>query len=294
MDCSRRPPIIVCITYVITFLLLSGFFYILMSENTKNIEGFHRIRDELREISDDIRGHSKDPAEPGPSKFGCLAGEPKPTAAQYDSRDMNTYVDSIIRRKFGHLLDDMHTLKKQIINTGCNSNYKQTTPKSEPVAMIKNRINYASEDLGAKVINVLALPIRVQNIWQILLGLDYNSNPPVNMLRPSLTTGACFCYNGCKATIAVRLAKKIVVDTITYTHVAKEMTPNLCVNSAPKDFDVYGVHPDTSKRELLGHWIYNNVPNRRTQSYSINNKAFFQKLVFVFNSNHGANSTCLY
>jgi len=59
-------------------------------------------------------------------------------------------------------------------------------------------------------------------------------------------------------------------------------------------FFFQGLRSENSKRELLGQWSYDNAANKRTQSYSVRSDTFFRNLDFSFNSNHGANSTCIY
>ncbi|KAH8251486.1 hypothetical protein KR038_006016, partial [Drosophila bunnanda] len=227
-----------------------------------------------------------------------------------DHRDMTEYVESLVKRKIGHLMDDVYTLKNQIINADCSAQTDQSRSAGEAVAT--NRINFASEEMGARIVDVIARPIGGSNMIKWLLGLDFCANPPVNMLRPSLAPGACFGFSGCQATVVLHLAKPILVESIALTHVSREMTPNLCVKSAPKDFDVYvslfrpcfnphdnrtshkGQPADSLKRNLLGQFTFNNDPNRRTETYDVNGNSFYPMLVLAFRSNHGANSTCVY
>jgi len=246
-------------------------------------------------------------------KFNCLGGEPKGLGSgRCDNRDISAYVDTLFKRKIGHLMDDVYNLKKQMMNADCSARKAQFSPPKEPVSLAKPRINYASEDLGARIIDVKAQPMGGTNIIKTLLGLDFSANPPVNMLRPGLSPGACFGFNGSRAIVTLHLAKTIIVEALTLTHVARDMTPSLCVKSAPKDFDVYvsidrywivvlnnnsfcqGLPLNNSKRQLLGQWTFDNAANRRTQSYTVHNDFLFRNLVFAFNSNHGANSTCIY
>lgn len=184
----------------------------------------------------------KDSQIPGSScKFGCGSSAESKLggSGKCDSRDLNAYVDTLVKRKLGHLMDDVYNLKKTVMNSECAAKGGQSGLKSEPAPAENLRVNYASEELGARILSAVAVPIGGSNIIKKLLGLEFNSNPPINMLRPSLAPGACFGFKGRRATITLQLAKAIKVETITLSHVAKEMTPRLCSNSAPKDFDVY-------------------------------------------------------
>ncbi|XP_016980805.1 SUN domain-containing protein 3 isoform X2 [Drosophila rhopaloa] len=295
MDGCQRAGKRVCLTYVLSFVLLSAFFYYLMAHNSRNNMGIVRLREDVDDISHMLRQQQME--SKGAQISNCLGGEPKGMGSgsgRCDNREVTAYVDTLFKRKMGHLMDDVYNLKKQVMSADCSARVGQSAPKSETVSVGKARINYASEELGARIIDVKAPPIGGTNVIKTLLGLDFSANPPVNMLRPALTPGSCFGFSGSRATVILHLAKSIVVEAISLTHVAREMTPTLCVKSAPKEFDVYGLLLDNSKRELLGQWTFDNAANRRSQTYSVHHKGFFRRLAFNFNSNHGANSTCIY
>ncbi|EDW02967.1 GH10752 [Drosophila grimshawi] len=191
-------------------------------------------------------------------------------------------------------MDDVYNLKKQVMTSGCAFQGNLPETKNEAMALSTMRINYASEELGASIINVLAKPIGEVNFIRKLLGLEFMANPPVNMLRSNLLPGSCFGFRGSNATVFLHLAKTIIIEEFSLTHVPKETTPSRCVDNAPKDFEVYGLPPGSHKKELLGQWTYENAPKKRAQSFLCKNTSSFQSLVITFNSNHGANSTCIY
>ncbi|XP_032578834.1 SUN domain-containing protein 1 isoform X2 [Drosophila sechellia] len=273
MDGCRRARKRVYVSYLLSFVLLACFFYYLMVHNSRNNLGIMRLREDVDDISHILRQQQIDSkVDQGSCKFNCLGGDPKGlgSSGRCSNRD------------------------KQVMSSGCSSKTAQSTPKHESAALAKPRINYASEDLGARIINVKAKSLDGTNIIRSVLGLDFSSNPPVNMIRAGLSPGSCFGFNGSRATVTLHLARTIIVEAITLTHVAREMTPDLCVKSAPKNFDVYGLRIDNSKRELMGQWSYDNAANKRTQSYSVRSDYYFRNLDFSFNSNHGANTTCIY
>ncbi|EDW52612.1 GM11032 [Drosophila sechellia] len=281
MDGCRRARKRVYVSYLLSFVLLACFFYYLMVHNSRNNLGIMRLREDVDDISHILRQQQIDSkVDQGSCKFNCLGGDPKGlgSSGRCSNRDVSAYVDTLFKRKIGHLMDDVYNLKKQVMSSGCSSKTAQSTPKHESAALAKPRINYASEDLGARIINVKAKSLDGTNIIRSVLGLDFSSNPPVNMIRAGLSPGSCFGFNGSRATVTLHLARTIIVEAITLTHVAREMTPDLCVKSAPKNFD----------------WSYDNAANKRTQSYSVRSDYYFRNLDFSFNSNHGANTTCIY
>ncbi|XP_070140160.1 SUN domain-containing protein 3 isoform X2 [Drosophila kikkawai] len=287
MDCYRRAGSRVCLTYLVSFVLLSVFFYYLMAYNGSNKRGIIRLQEDLDHLSHMLRKQQVDCKEAHISQHDTNERPKAIASGRCDKRDVTEYVDTLIKRKIGHLMDDVYNLKNQIINADCMARKEQPISAKEFAHVVPNRINFACEAMGARIIHVIARPIGGTNMIKRFLGLEFSANPPVNMLRPSLAPGACFGFSGSQATVVLHLAKPILVEAIALTHVSREMTPSVCVDSAPKDFDV-------SKRNLLGQLTFNNDANRRTQTYNVNSNSFYPKLVLAFRSNHGANSTCIY
>ncbi|XP_052850774.1 uncharacterized protein LOC128261231 isoform X1 [Drosophila gunungcola] len=242
MDNSRQCTAKrVCVTYLLSFVLLSAFFYYLMAHNSRNNAGISRLREDVDDISHMLRQQqmeSKDAQISGGEPKGLGSGMGA-GSGRCDNRDVNAYVDTLFKRKIGHLMDDVYNLKKQMKSAECSARGGQSkSAKSESVSVAKARINYACEELGARIIDVEARPIGGSNVIRTLLGLDFSANPPVNMLRPGLSPGSCFGFSGSRATVTLHLAKSIKVEVIALTHVARDMTPTLCVKSAPKEFEV--------------------------------------------------------
>lgn len=135
-------------------------------------------------------------------------------------------------------MDDIYNIKKQLIGSNCKDQ-AQASLKNEAVSVMpKTRINYADDALGARINDVKATPIGSTNVIKNIIGLDFSGNPPINMLRSSMEPGSCFGFCGGKATVTITLARTIIVEEIAISHIPKEMTPKMCVDNAPKDFEV--------------------------------------------------------
>lgn len=187
-----------------------------------------------------MRKSGKKPCDASEAKFSCLEGETQGVSlgcGSCDSRELNSQIDSIVKRRFANVMDDIYNMKKQISGSNCVA---QPSANNEAITLMpKTRINYAADELGARITNVQAKPIEGTNFFKSLLGLDFSSNPPINMLRSSIAPGACFGFSGSKATVSIRLAQVIFVEEIVLTHISKDMTPKICTDNAPKDFDVH-------------------------------------------------------
>ncbi|KAM8715365.1 hypothetical protein ACLKA7_002423 [Drosophila subpalustris] len=268
-----------------------------MYSNRNSESSLAKLQDDVACLSKILLDQQKNCIKSGGSPktdFSCLTGNTEGYSNSAlmgcNTKEMQTYVDTIVKNKFKAVMDDMYNMKNQFTSSGCSS---ETSSSNKPGAITNARVNYAADELGARINHVLAKPIGGSNILKTVLGLDFNANPPINLLRSNLSPGACFGFYGSKATVSIRLAKLISVEEIALTHVPKEMTPMMSVANAPKDFAVYGLLPNGNK-QLLGQWTYDNAPKKRTQIYKVQNNNALQNLVFVFSSNHGANSTCIY
>ncbi|XP_030240911.1 SUN domain-containing protein 3 [Drosophila navojoa] len=288
--CNKR----ICCTYIFTFLLLVLFFYHLMWNNRKSIIGLARLQEDVNCISQALKVDcSTMKLDSCPSESGtCDPTMDLKGSISCESTELNDCVETVVKRKISSLMDDVYSIKKRIEQSACKESVENAAEANKQ-KMAPLRINYASEELGARIISALAKPIADSNLLMMLLGLEFSTNPPINMLRPSLMPGSCFGFRGSQAAITLHLAKTIYVEQISLTHIPKEMTPSECVDNAPKDFEVYGVTPKKNK-ELLGKWRFKNDPNERTENYIINNNCPFRSLLFEFLSNHGGNSTCIY
>lgn len=193
-----------------------------------------------------MKKSARKPCDESEAKFSCMEGETQGISsgsdnvfsASCDPREINAQVDAIVKRKLGSLMDDMYNMKKQISGSNCMAQASATNNEAITL-MPKTRINYAADDLGARIINVQAKPIESTNFLKSLLGLDFSGNPPINMLRSSIAPGACFGFSGTKATVSIRLAQVILVEEIALTHISKDMTPKMCTDNAPKEFEVH-------------------------------------------------------
>ncbi|XP_034667101.1 uncharacterized protein LOC117900735 [Drosophila subobscura] len=211
--------------------------------------------------------------------------------SQYSQQDSNSYQHpNGINNQFSNQYPNSRQDPRYSNQSPGSIHSSSSLPKDQTY---HNRLNFASDKLGARVVSVSALPLGRSSLFKRLLALDFSSNSPVNMLRSSLRPGACFGYRKNHSTVTIHLAKAIIVETITLSHTSKDIIPSTN-STAPKDFEVFGMKKGSSKRELLGQFTYSNDALRRTEIYNVDSHSVFQLLVFDFYSNHGADVTCIY
>ncbi|XP_039950898.1 SUN domain-containing protein 3 [Bactrocera tryoni] len=271
----------VCICYLISTFLIGYFIYILVSSNLENRRKLGRLREEVDEIA-----HVVLHTAPG----------------QGDTKHLNEIVDGILKKRLAGIWDDLYTMKKQLRLTECTGRTTTTahtmTAEGEGGALMERtmpaRVNYAAEELGAKVHDVNAEPLNGGNLVRSVLGLQYSANPPINMLKPGMEPGNCFAFKRAKAVVTIKLAQAIFVESFELAHLCKDNAPNNDTTSAPKEFEVYGITATSSKEAKFGDFTYTNQ-HPPAQNYEVKSECKYLYMRFKFKSNHGhPEYTCIY
>uniref|UniRef100_A0A1A9ZLK0 SUN domain-containing protein n=1 Tax=Glossina pallidipes TaxID=7398 RepID=A0A1A9ZLK0_GLOPL len=161
---------------------------------------------------------------------------------------MNT-LDNIIKQVFSSVRDELYTLKRTVRGAECPNNALSKTR-----VKIHERVNYASEHLGAKVVSVMAQPLCSSNFFELLVGRKYWPNPPVKMLRSNMAPGNCFAFKDDRAVVVIKLPQPVMIDQIGLSHISKKQSPTGDVSSAPKDFTVFAVTENLDV--ILGSFRY--------------------------------------
>lgn len=151
-----------------------------------------------------------------------------------DEKKITETVDTILKKRLAGIFDDIYALKKQIKTSQCIGSggggsesstlsksgslvsdsdhtctkYDKECQQNTAIAKSNERINFASDQLGAKVEKVVAEPLSKPGFISALLKLDFNSNPPINMLIQSMEPGNCFAFKGARAEVIVKLANQ--------------------------------------------------------------------------------------
>ncbi|XP_053958857.1 SUN domain-containing protein 3 [Anastrepha obliqua] len=270
----------VCICYLISTLLITFFIYILVSSNLENNRKLSRLREDVDEIA-----HVVLHTVPG----------------QGDTKHLNEIVDGILKKRLAGIWDDLYAMKKQLRLSECmgrSTGSAQSTAEGGEGALMERsmpaRVNYAAEELGAKVLDVKAEPIDGGNVVRTALGLKYSANPPINMLKPGMEPGNCFAFKRVNAVVTIKLAQAIYVESFELEHLCKGNAPNNDTTSAPKDFEVYGIMATSWKEFKMGEYTYTNQ-QPLTQNFAVKCENKYLYMRFKFKSNHGhLEYTCVY
>uniref|UniRef100_A0A1A9UZ28 SUN domain-containing protein n=1 Tax=Glossina austeni TaxID=7395 RepID=A0A1A9UZ28_GLOAU len=258
----------ICWSYFLSVALICFFAYTVLSGYLENSKKLEKLRKDVEEMTQVVL------AKPG---------------ARIESRFLSEIIENAVVKCVNSIWDDLYAIKKAL--------KKQQYPliaSSKSFLSVEERVNYASEDLGAKVISIEGQPLCTPNFLKRLSGLEFEANPPVHMLRTGMEPGNCFAFRNDSANVTIKLSEPVLIDNIGLEHISKKLIPGEDNRAAPKDFAVFAIseHGD----ELLGKFRYADNQNKLRQTFGVlQSVKKYDLLRFQFTSNHGHPMyTCVY
>ncbi|BES99046.1 Sad1 / UNC-like C-terminal [Nesidiocoris tenuis] len=135
---------------------------------------------------------------------------------------------------------------------------------------------------------------RQYDIWGIVFW--NHVNPPDVIIKSGHLPGECWAFEGANGYVVIQLSVPIFVTGFSLEHTPKELTPHGNIESAPKQFSVWGLKSvDDKEEESLGRFEFlDNGKSLQTYDAIIVDKPF-QLVELRIESNHGhMEYTCLY
>jgi len=143
-------------------------------------------------------------------------------------------------------------------------------------------------DVTQAVYHIMGVPI-----W-------WERQNPRTILQPGSAPGQCWAFKGSEACVVIKLSNPVFISNVTLEHIAKNLSPDNSVLSAPKQFEVLGLeNVDDSKPIHLGNFTYDtdNLKNP-VQTFEVNQLSTRKSFAYVelkILSNYGhPEYTCLY
>ncbi|XP_068178511.1 SUN domain-containing protein 1-like [Antennarius striatus] len=133
---------------------------------------------------------------------------------------------------------------------------------SDPGGPAADRMaDFALETQGASVISTrCSETYRSRSACVSLFGVPlwypYESPRTVIQGHPVLLPGKCWAFHGVQGTLVISLSHPIRISHVTLDHLPRCNSPTGRIDSAPKDFEVYGMKNDTVEGALLGGFTY--------------------------------------
>ena len=125
----------------------------------------------------------------------------------------------------------------------------------------------------------------------------YPSNNPRTVIQPGVQPGECWAFKGSTGFIVIQLADAVIPTRFSMEHISRTMSPSGRIDSAPREFVVYGLKSETDKDPVkLGSYSYREFqdPLQYFEVESTTQEAYPYIELDIL-SNHGnMNYTCLY
>ncbi|XP_059478463.1 klaroid protein-like [Neocloeon triangulifer] len=163
--------------------------------------------------------------------------------------------------------------------------------------------DYALESSGGTILTTRCTEsYDGRNAITYYLGMDwlykraYRPNNPRSIIQPSVNPGDCFAFKGATGMILIELSKNIHLTAVTMEHIPKSIAISGNIDSAPKDFSIWGFKEEQDPEPLqLGSFSYlDNGQALQTFDITAEHDSY-QKIELRIESNHGhMDYTCIY
>ncbi|XP_055907435.1 SUN domain-containing protein 5 [Eupeodes corollae] len=265
-----------CRVSIISAILITAFVYTLLHTHFSSITRLARLQDDVEELTKVILGRKPD-------------------------ETLIPQIDNFIKKRTQGLWDELTSVKKRLdvidwnVDGTCGFCKKASSP-TDLQLVIEEEPNYALESIGASIVHTEDVPLNSAGILYRVFNVKHKSNPPDNVLNPSMQLGNCYGFKGNKSSFTIKLSHKIFIRAITVEHIQQSASLTGDISNAPKDFNIYGVEDVKKKKEiLLGSFQYNNTKTKRAQMFHLNNDQSFKYCKVQVSSNYGnPDYTCIY
>ncbi|KAL3274668.1 hypothetical protein HHI36_016048 [Cryptolaemus montrouzieri] len=137
---------------------------------------------------------------------------------------------------------------------------------------------------GSAVLSILGLPL-----W-------YPTSTPRTVITPGINPGECWAFQNFPGLLVIKLMAPIRIEAFSLEHISKLLVPEGKIDSAPKDFEVYGLgHEEDRNGIKIGEYRYDYNGESLQYFVAENPDQTFEYIELRIISNHGnPNYTCLY
>ena len=217
----------------------------------------------------------------------------------------NEELASIVQAKIDQLEADIEELSngrrngiQEIIQTATDASIDDQLTRI-PLPDKTGMPDFALESAGGEILQEmttrgLASSSAMIKIWNF--PIFYHTMSARVAIQPDVNPGNCFAYGGGDGTLGVKLSHPIVIQNVTIEHIPKAIALSGSIDSAPKDFTIYGLsgNPNQWSTQELGRFTFE-MDGSPTQTFNVENTKIFYGAKFHFQSNWGnEHHTCIY
>ncbi|XP_073736391.1 SUN domain-containing protein 5 isoform X4 [Callorhinus ursinus] len=135
---------------------------------------------------------------------------------------------------------------------------------------------------------------KARSYWNWIRLWNY-AQPPDVILEPNMTPGNCWAFSGDRGQVTIRLAQKVYLSNLTLQHIPKTISLSGSLDTAPKDFVIYGMEGSPREEVFLGAFQFQ--PENIIQMFQLQNqlaRAFGAVKVKISSNWGNPRFTCLY
>ncbi|XP_075230519.1 uncharacterized protein LOC142329698 [Lycorma delicatula] len=160
-------------------------------------------------------------------------------------------------------------------------------------------VDYALESSGGIIVSTRCTEsYNAGHKTYILFGfaLWHRSNSPRTVIQPGVHPGECWAFAGQQGYLVIQLSATIIVTAFTVEHIPPSLAPQGRIDSAPKDFSVWGLKYESDVHPIfLGRFWFleNGTSLQKFEALTVQEP--FRLVELKIESNHGnLEYTCLY
>nr|XP_055074788.1 SUN domain-containing protein 1-like isoform X3 [Misgurnus anguillicaudatus] len=178
--------------------------------------------------------------------------------SEYQQQISNLRSDVINIRETSNVLKQKLDMQN-LLNTKDVTDIVQSTLslyKSDGTGMA----DYALESSGGSIMSTQCsetYQIKYPQFSLFGIPLWYYSESPRTVIQPEVHPGKCWAFRGSKGFLTISLSYPIRITHVTLEHIPRTLSPTGKIDSAPKDFVVYGLSTQCDGGQLLGSYTYN-------------------------------------
>jgi SUN domain-containing protein 1/2 len=223
--------------------------------------------------------------------------------AQQTAQQIMDTVSNNIRSEYSQRIKEAEANHTELPSGGLS---KEEVFKIVKAALIQydadktGMFDYALETAGGSVVSTRCTETYIQKtaMYSIFgIPIWYPSNNPRTIIQPGVQPGECWAFKGSSGFVVIQLSERIIPTRFSMEHISKSMSPSGKIDSAPKDFVVYGLrHEKDTDPVKLGEYSYSQDQDP-LQFYEVKypSREGFPYIELDIISNHGnLNYTCLY
>ncbi|XP_056628183.1 SUN domain-containing protein 1 isoform X2 [Triplophysa dalaica] len=121
-------------------------------------------------------------------------------------------------------------------------------------------VDYALESGGGSIISTrCSESFETKTALMSLFGIPlwYFSQSPRAVIQPDVHPGDCWAFQGSSGYLVIGLSMRVVPTAFSLEHIPKSLSPTGHIESAPRDFSVYGLDDEWHEEgQMLGQFTY--------------------------------------